>query len=514
LDISDSRIATNQATGGRGGDGGYYYYYTWPSGGTATAYLGGYGGAAQGGGLYVSGGSLTIATSTIASNQGTAGPGGRNGYYGLGEGGGLYILSNTGTPTVTGSTLSGNSAYSGGGIANYGTLTVSDSTLSGNSASGDFYNGSGGGIYNIGFSTTLTVRNSTLSGNSASGYAASGGGIYNNGGTLTVTGSTLSGNSATGGNQAQGGGIGNNSGTVRVSDSTLSGNSAYAGGGIAATGTLTVSDSTLSGNSAILYGGGIESGGNVALTNVTLTANRANTNGGSIGGGGLSVASGGPQPVLHNTLIAGNFRGATGTARDDVYGILNPSGDYNLIGDGTGMTGLNDGVNGNLVGSADNPIDPLLGPLVDNGGPTLTHALLSGSPAIDAGNNDYATDWDQRGPGFPRIVHGIIDIGAFEVQDGGSPGRASQPHPNPLRLAGSALLSPTLSPSRILSTGQIPENTLAIGTERDVTAVDQLFASPNQVDSRMILSQPIHHAGTEGDSWALDPFRSNESLFI
>jgi hypothetical protein len=179
-----------------------------------------------------------------------------------------------------------------------------------------------------------------------------------------------------------------------------------------------VSNSTLSGNSAYYSGGGIYNLGRlVTLTNVTLTANRANTGGSGVGGG-LFVASG--SPVLHNTLIAGNFRGATGTTRDDVYGALNPSGDYNLIGDGTGMSGLINGVNGNLVGSADNPIDPLLGPLDDNGGPTLTHALLSGSPAIDAGNNDYATDWDQRGDGFPRIVNGIIDIGAFEYQGDGS----------------------------------------------------------------------------------------------
>jgi hypothetical protein len=133
----------------------------------------------------------------------------------------------------------------------------------------------------------------------------------------------------------------------------------------------------------------------------------------------LDVYSG--SPVLHNTLIAGNFRGATGTTRDDVFGALNPGSDYNLIGDGTGMTGISNGVNGNLVGSAAAPLDPLLGPLQDNGGPTQTHALLPGSPAIDAGNNAYATEWDQRGEGFPRIVNGIIDIGAFEVQDGGGP---------------------------------------------------------------------------------------------
>src|SRR5713101_5996651 len=111
--------------------------------------------------------------------------------------------------------------------------------------------------------------------------------------------------------------------------------------------------------------------------------------------------------VLHNTLIAGNFRGATGTTRDDVFGALNAGGDYNLIGDGTGMTGLTNGVNGNLVGSAAAPIDPLLGPLQNNGGPTFTHALLAGSPAIDAGSTAYATAYDQRGPGFPRIVNGL-----------------------------------------------------------------------------------------------------------
>jgi len=185
----------------------------------------------------------------------------------------------------------------------------------------------------------------------------------------------------------------------------------------------------------------------------------------------LWVTSG--LPVLHNTLIAGNFMGATGTTRDDVLGALNAGGDYNLIGDGTGMTGLHNGVNGNLVGSAAAPIDPLLGPLQDNGGPTLTHALLAGSPAIDAGNNAYATDWDQRGEGFPRIVNGIIDIGAFEYQgDGSAPlftrsVRGNEP-------AVGALLS-SLPPGKhqpiILSS--VP-GTVAAGTPFDVTvqAVD------------------------------------------
>jgi hypothetical protein len=107
----------------------------------------------------------------------------------------------------------------------------------------------------------------------------------------------------------------------------------------------------------------------------------------------------------------GNFRGATGTTRDDVFGVLNPGGDYNLIGDGTGMTGLSHGVNGNLVGSTADPIDPLLGPLQDNGGPTKTHALLAGSPALNAGNPAQLGVADQRGV----VRAGGVNIGAYQA---------------------------------------------------------------------------------------------------
>jgi hypothetical protein len=92
--------------------------------------------------------------------------------------------------------------------------------------------------------------------------------------------------------------------------------------------------------------------------------------------------------------------------------------------------------------------DPLLGPLQDNGGPTQTMALLDGSPAIDAGDNTDAPEWDQRGPGFPRIVgildpdNPVIDVGAFEVQQDGDrgPGRPSGPGTKPLRLEAAAVV--------------------------------------------------------------------------
>jgi hypothetical protein len=305
-----------------------------------------------------------------------------NGYLIVGSGGGIY---NSGTLTVSNSTLSANRVVTtgpayGGGIYNTGTLTVSNSTLSGNFAHGGHQGlGAGGGIYNTG---TLTVSNSTLFGNLA---GLAGGGIYN-GATLTVSNSSLSGNEALG-TASFGGG----------------------GGGIYNSGTLTVTNSTLSGNGADADGGGIYDyrfGGYATLTNVTLTANRANFG----GGGGLNVYSSW-VPVLHNTLIAGNFHGPTGTTRDDVFGALDPGGDYNLIGDGTGMTGLSNGVNGNLVGSAAAPIDPLLGPLQDNGGPTQTMALLAGSPALNAGDPNQLGVADQRG-----VVRAVgVNIGAYQA---------------------------------------------------------------------------------------------------
>jgi hypothetical protein len=116
-------------------------------------------------------------------------------------------------------------------------------------------------------------------------------------------------------------------------------------------------------------------------------------------------------PLLHNSLIAGNFRGETGTSRDDVSGALDPVGDYNLIGDGTGMTGLSDGVNGNRVGSAFAPIDPLLDALDNYGGPTQTHALRAGSPALYGGDPSQLSVPDQRGV----LRSGGVNIGAYQA---------------------------------------------------------------------------------------------------
>ena len=218
----------------------------------------------------------------------------------------------------------------------------------------------GGGIYNAG---ALTVTNSTVSGNRAD-Y---GGGIFNSG-TLTLQDSTLSGNSVT----VHGGGIYNQFSTVLLTQNTLSGNSAaLSGGGIYnEKGTLTLNNSTLSGNSATSAGGGIYNEGG------TLT--------------------------LQNSLIGGNSAGDNGP---DCYGELVSQG-YNLIQNTAGCS-IGGDTEHNVTGQ-----DPLLGPLADNGGDTFTHALLPGSPAIDAGGATCLPT-DQRGVARPQGA--ACDIGAYEA---------------------------------------------------------------------------------------------------
>ena len=168
-----------------------------------------------------------------------------------------------------------------------------------------------------------------------------------------------------------------------------------------------MTDSTISGNNCT----GIVNryGGTATVNGCTVNGNTGSAAysvvGGIVNSGTLS---------LKNTIVAGN-------SPSDVSGAFT-SQTCNLIGNGTGSTGLTNGVNGDKVGTAGSPIDPLLGPLQDNGGPTQTMALLAGSPAIDAGNNSSAPAIDQRGT--TRILDGngdgtaTIDIGAFELDPG------------------------------------------------------------------------------------------------
>jgi len=125
--------------------------------------------------------------------------------------------------------------------------------------------------------------------------------------------------------------------------------------------------------------------------------------------------SGSRTARLRNSILAGNLLGGAATAACDVSGEFDAASSHNLVGVIEGSSGL-DGA-GALYGTAGAPLDPRLGALADNGGPTLTHALLRGSPAIDAGNDSLLppnTPYDQRGPGFARILGPRVDIGAYE----------------------------------------------------------------------------------------------------
>jgi len=314
-----------------------------------------------------------------------------------------------GTVAISGVTVRNGSQSAGGGIRNFGILTLANSTVSGN--------GGGGGIFNIG---TLTLTNSTVSGNTST--SNNGGGIYNSGGTVTLINSTVSGNT----NNFFGGGIWNNS-TLTLTNSTVSGNTTNSnGGGVYNTGTLTLTNSTVSGNTATDFGGGIfnDPDGTLTVTNTTISGNSTDGDGGGIynvgtltltnstvsgntatDGGGIYILGGTAE--LINAIFALNLA-PTGP---DCFGSPTSLG-YNLIGEDTGCGYT--AATGDLVGDGANPIDPLLGPLQDNGGPTFTHALLDGSPAIDHIPTELCiVDNDQRG--IPRPQGSACDIGAYEL---------------------------------------------------------------------------------------------------
>jgi CSLREA domain-containing protein len=314
--------------------------------------------------------------------------------------------------TITNGNMTTVLPRTGGGIANSGTLTLTNSIVSGNSS---VY---GGGIYNFG---TLALTNSTVSGNSATSSNGFGGGIANLG-TLHMTSSTVSSNNAV----DSGGGIANG-GVATLTRSTVSTNvSAHFGGGIYSHGDLNVMSSTVSGNTAATTGGGIFHAGalvqKLAALNViaaTITNNRTAPSGVGIGGGlyigGLS------SPLLQNSIIVDNYR-ETANTRDDIRSevVFVAASSFNVIGTG-GSGGLTNGTNHNQIGVA----NPGLGPLAHNGGPTRTHGLLPGSPAVDRGD-DFGLIGDQRGSTRPfddlALINAVdgdgTDIGAFELQSG------------------------------------------------------------------------------------------------
>jgi hypothetical protein len=309
------------------------------------------------------------------------------------------ICSELSALSVNNCVITSNTALWGGGICNYGNASGAMIYLSNSSISSNLGLNAAGGIYNYSqgafSSASLTVSNSTVNGNSS----VEAGGIYNK--------------------------TANGSDTLAINNSTISGNSANLTGGIEnyaigtnATATLTIANSTLSSNSALFKGGS-------AITN----------GGGTNGRDSPSTQS---QATLGNTIL--NSDGSSPNILNSPGGIITSNG-YNISNDnGSGyLTGPGDQIN----------TDPILGPLQGNGGPTFTHALLPGSPAIDAGDPKFTPPpyYDQRGPNFSRVRDNRIDVGSFEVQQGTTPSPTPTPTltPTPTPTA-TATSTPTTTP--------------------------------------------------------------------
>jgi hypothetical protein len=323
-------------------------------------------------------GTLDVLLSKLTISQGTAG---------TAVGGG--VLSAGENLTVADCVITGGSALEGGGIAQQsgGKLVIQDSRISTNVATVD-----GGGV-NVDPGVAVTVVRSTISGNTA---GDDGGGLYQDGGSLLVEASTISGN---------------------FSNTTVGG-----GGGLYLRGSPTsvvIRNSTISGNASNDDGGGIQLGGTfngvLTLQNSTVVNNVA-----SGVGGGVGEFSGTSTISLTSTIVALN----NNLSGPDIFTDQKVEATNSLIGvSDLGFT-LTD-LGGNKLGTSGVPLDPQVEGLANNGGPTETHALKAGSPALDAGSNPAALVNDQRGPGFARTSGAATDIGAYELQAAAPPATVS-----------------------------------------------------------------------------------------
>jgi parallel beta-helix repeat protein len=327
----------------------------------------------------------------------------------------VFVHYGKGTLTLGGMTvrnganiLTGGYYVAGGAcIISSGYIRLDHSTVSGCHSEGE--GAYGGGV----LARRVSLYTSTLSGNVAIGShpatytAAYGGGAFAYRGIAALYDSSVSGNRTSfnptdiHGSYDIGGGIFADNGGI-VMRSTIQGNYSFGtGGGIAGRSGFSVTDSTISGNTAKGKGGGgifVRMSDTMNVSNSTIAYNSA------LKGGGIYVV-GTPQAfVVQSTIVADNAASSSG-ADVSSRSALTISGANNLIIAADVTVTL--------------PADtlhaqPLLLPLANNGGPTRTHALSIGSPALDAGNNVANQATDQRGVGFPRVVGAAADIGAFE----------------------------------------------------------------------------------------------------
>ena len=396
----------------------------------------------------------------------------RNGYIRNSVGGGLYNAN--GTTTLTDVTVSGNKvdhpgevtdAGTGGGIFNKGSLTLTSVTVSNNISETNNSGTGGGGIYN---EAALRIENSVIMNNQTTGGSAGGGGLQNTGGVgttfntakATIINSTFTGNNAVIGggirnlygtvnlelsvinnNNAgtSGGGIENSGGGMLIGRSTIRDNSSgFTGAGISNFAAMDISHSAVYNNTASLQGGGVYNTGDGALDmlNTTVTLNSAPEGGGVYNHRQLSITN---STVYNNSASKpGSEIFACGT-KDEALGLTcaNDSSKVKttlvntIAGNSTGATvcggevslitskgynidtANNCGFNqtGDKTGIAGSGL--FAGGLVNNGGPTLTYAILSGSAAHNAGDSNNCPVIDQRG----KLRDSACDIGAYEISN-------------------------------------------------------------------------------------------------
>ena len=298
-------------------------------------------------------------------------------------------------------------------------VSIENTEITNNTTSGNT-----GGL-RVDNASSVVVSNSKISGNTSEN---SGGGAFftSNVGDVKIISTTVDGNTTTNG---WGGGLYFNNATVEILNSTISNNAAASsgGGGLEFDGGQTVasiSNTTITGNSAA-GGGGIRMEAMTSLTinQSTITDNTSTYN--PDDGGGIQLYSQGTGSMtltLSGTIVSGNSSVNSANADIDVKdgGATIVDADNSLLGDGTVDSVIA------LIGSGNvRSNSPGLGVLADNGGPTKTIALLTGSPAIDAGPNPVATftgnGFDQRGTPWLRVYGTQVDIGAFEWQPDPSP---------------------------------------------------------------------------------------------
>ncbi len=407
-----------------------------------------------GGGILFSGSNLTLQSSEIRDNDSHSVGYGTS----FSGGGGLWATLLSGSATIEQSIFDNNTS-TGTNVVGAGAhielngayLTITGSVISCNQALGTADANIGGLAVEANSGSNVLIERSKITGNHADDDV---GGLYiqNSDSTVIVTNSTVSGNTANGNSSSTYDAAGGvwimtaNGGTTTIESSTISGNKAVAlpdtdptnlpGGGLFiqnyVESTTIICNTTISDNQAEGAGGGIKiysgGGGEIHILHSTIYGNLANSDGDGIGtGGGIDVGGSTAKVILDHTIVAGNLRGTSiGTTRDDISGLVEAA--WSLIGDDTGATitdslgnPIGDGDEGNQIGDNMTPKDPLLGLLAWNGGFTETHALLAGSPAIDAGdptavpNVNGVPEFDQRGEGFSRKYGSAVDIGAYEV---------------------------------------------------------------------------------------------------